>query len=386
MRIAHVTATFPPYYAGTGNVCFQMARRLSQLGHTVTVYTMNVGDGAPDTQDGFAVERLAPLIRVGNAPLLPGLLRLPRYDLVHLHYPFIMGAEMIWANRHLHHQPYVLTYHNELRWRGVRGLVYDLYQKTAARAVLASAGRILLTSADFGQSSPFLWPLIQSDPSRVVEIPNGVDVDYFHPAVDARHVRVENRLRDDHTVILFAGAMDVAHHLKGGVPELLRALAQVEDETVVALLVGGGGMVETYQALAHALGIGERVRFVGWVPHEEMAPYYSAADIVVQPAALMEAFGMAAVEAMACGKPVIVSNLPGARTVVGDGQDGLLVRPGDVEDLVQKMRLLVGDRSLRRAMGEKGRVKVEQHYAWDQIIPRLVDIYRKVVGHEPASS
>ena len=93
-----------------------------------------------------------------------------------------------------------------------------------------------------------------------------------------------------------------------------------------------------------------------------------------------EAFGVVLLEAMACGKPVIASNLPGVRSVVSDGQDGLLVRPGDVQDLAEKIEWLLGDAPRRKAMGGQGRAKVEQRYAWSKIIPRLVEIYHEVLA------
>jgi glycosyltransferase involved in cell wall biosynthesis len=89
---------------------------------------------------------------------------------------------------------------------------------------------------------------------------------------------------------------------------------------------------------------------------------------------------MVLVEAMACGKPVIASNLPGVRSVVHDGQDGLLVQPGDVSDLKDKLQELLRDRGRRQEMGERGRAKVEQEYAWSRIIPRLVEMYESVLA------
>ena len=121
MRIAHVTATFPPYYAGTGMVCYRSAAELARLGHEVTVLTASYGcDDAPDPP-GVRVRRLAPAVRVGNAPLLPGLLDSERFDVIHLHYPFIFGAEMIRARAWMSGVPYVLTHHNDLIGDGARG-------------------------------------------------------------------------------------------------------------------------------------------------------------------------------------------------------------------------------------------------------------------------
>jgi len=92
-----------------------------------------------------------------------------------------------------------------------------------------------------------------------------------------------------------------------------------------------------------------------------------------------EAFGLVLLEAMASARPVIASNLPGVRSVVSDGQDGLLVQPGDVADLVAKMSLLLADPHRCREMGQRGRATVEQRYDWPVILPQLLHIYEQVL-------
>ncbi|HVX29433.1 MAG TPA: glycosyltransferase, partial [Nitrolancea sp.] len=116
MRIAHVTATFPPYYGGTGNVCYHNARVLAARGHHVEVFTADA-PGRIDDPAGVIVNRLRPIVQVGNAPVLPSLLRLRQFDLVHLHYPFYTGAEFVSLAR----LPYVITYHQDVELDGVLG-------------------------------------------------------------------------------------------------------------------------------------------------------------------------------------------------------------------------------------------------------------------------
>lgn len=94
MKIAHVTATFPPYWAGTGNVAYHHARILHQRGHEVTVFTARIPGGVSQSFL-FPIEYLRTPFRLGNAPLTPQLvLRLGGFDLIHLHYPYIFGTEL----------------------------------------------------------------------------------------------------------------------------------------------------------------------------------------------------------------------------------------------------------------------------------------------------
>jgi glycosyltransferase involved in cell wall biosynthesis len=90
---------------------------------------------------------------------------------------------------------------------------------------------------------------------------------------------------------MFAGAMDTAHHLKGGVTYLLEAIARLNDPRIVVILVGGGDKISTYEAISQKLGISAQVRFSGWVPHDAMSHYYAIADIVVQPLLLSLWYG-----------------------------------------------------------------------------------------------
>ena len=102
LRIAHVTATFPPYQAGTGIVCYHNARELARRGHVVHVYTASYGDApAQEDLDGFTIHRLPALFRFGNAPCLPRLLKIKDFDIIHLHHPFIFGAELILSLIHI---------------------------------------------------------------------------------------------------------------------------------------------------------------------------------------------------------------------------------------------------------------------------------------------
>ena len=378
MKIAHITATFPPYFGGTGNVALHNARSLAELGHEVTVYTARVRGSPNKHSNGFEVRRLRAAFRIGNAPLLPALLLLPQYDLVHLHYPFIFGAEQVLLLKRLKEQPYVLTYHNDLVAPGAKGALFDLYQRVWTSRVLNGASRVVVTNWDGAAGSPIVGPFVRRRPGRVTEIPNGVDTELFRPLAGGP-ARERLGLTPDSQVILFVGAMDGAHHPKGGVPVLLEAVARLRDRSVAVLLVGGGDRVSEYSALASSLGLANRFHFTGQIPHEEMPPVFAAADIVVQPSQLFEPFGLVAVEAMACGKPVIVSDLPGVRRVVAEAGGGLLARPGDAADLAAKIDLLLSDSNLRAELGSVGRSGVEAHFDSKQVGPMLVRIYEEVL-------
>jgi glycosyltransferase involved in cell wall biosynthesis len=192
--------------------------------------------------------------------------------------------------------------------------------------------------------------------------------------VKRRHAISENAM-----LVLFVGALDRAHYFKGA-DYLLRVFSKIEDDDTVLVIVGDGDLKEQLMALTGELGMAHRVCFAGAVPHSQLGPYYAAADIVILPSFPPESFGVVLIEAMACGKPVIAHDIPGVRSVVRDGVDGLLARPNEAHDLLTKVQALLGDPFRRRQMGEQGRANAESKYAWPKVVSRLVQVYESAMA------
>jgi glycosyltransferase involved in cell wall biosynthesis len=375
-----VTATFPPYRGGTGNVCYHNAAELARRGHAVTVFTALVA-GAPEreTRDGIRIRRLRPLVRAGNAPVLPQLLpTLAGFDVIHLHYPFF-GGEIAALAAGLNRTPLVITYHQDVFQSGLLGLAARLLTRTLGRWTLRRAQCLLFTSADYGQAS-YVRPMLAGREGIIGELPNGVDVTAFTPGPAPAHLSRRYGLGSGDQVALLVGALDQAHYFKG-VELFLRALSRLPAH-VHGVIVGDGDLRPAYQAQAQALGLADRVAFAGRVPDGELADHYRLADVTVLPSTTMgEAFGLVLVESLACATPVIASSLPGVRTVVDDGVDGRLVEPGSSEALEGCLASVLSlPAPQRRAMGQAGRRKVEVRYAWEQIGGRLEAIYLSILA------
>lgn len=377
MRIAHITATFPPYQGGTGNVCANNARELARRGHDVTVITAAAaGAPAEERWEGVRVRRLRPLARVGNAPLLPGLLAALRgFEIVHLHYPFF-GAELMTAAACRSGPPLVITYHQDVLLTGAAGVIASGLTATLGRLVLRTAERVLFTSLDYGDAS-HIRPVLRGREHHIDELPNGVDVRHFHPDHDPAVLRARLGLGAEDRVALLVAGLDRAHYFKG-VAVFLEALAGLEPSTH-GIIVGDGDLRQSYEEQARALGLSRRIHFTGRVAVAELPLYYCLADMTVLPSTTMgEAFGLVLVEAMASERPVIASDLPGVRTVVGHGQNGLLVPPGASDTLARAIRFLADEPAMAAAYGRQGRAKALERYDWRQIGARLEQIYHDV--------
>jgi glycosyltransferase involved in cell wall biosynthesis len=381
LKVAHVVATFPPYWGGTGNVAFHNALELARRGLDVTVLTADVPlDGWRDPPE-LKVRRLAARFRLGNAPFVPGLLAaLTRFDVVHLHWPFIFGAELVWLACRLGGVPYVVTYHHDLRadlrWQ------FGPYQSLVGPPVLGSAARVMPVSLDHFRASPMYR---YASPPRIVEVPNGVDVRRFRPDVEGGSIRRRHGIPEGAVVVGYLGAMDEAHAFKG-VPVLIVAFARLTRPDLHLLAVGGGGLQPTYRQQADALGLADRAHWTGTVPADELPAHVAAMDMLVLPSlgAGAESFGIVLIEAMAAGKPVVATSLHGVRRVVEDGYDGFLVPPDDPERLADRLDRLAADRELRRRFGLAGRRKVEARYDWRELAARLEEQYRAVLRERSA--
>jgi glycosyltransferase involved in cell wall biosynthesis len=377
MKIAHVTATFPPYWGGTGNVAYHNARLMHERGHEVTVFT------AKTTNDDtilfpFEVRRLRANLRIGNASLTPGLINeLRGFDLIHLHYPYILGAEMTLLASKLFRTPLVLTYHNDLLAEGLRGHIFKMYNQLNQRFILRLATILAVTSEDYAVNSQFSKTV--SNPRRVQVIPNGVNTAEFYPK-PSNGTLAKLNLLESTPIILFVGGLDKAHYFKG-VQVLLTALK--EETSAHVVLVGDGDLRADYEKQAQKLAP-SRVHFMGKVSLNQLIELYSLATVTVLPSVTQgEAFGLVLIESMACCTPVIASDLPGVRTVVSDGKDGFLVTPGNVDSLVATLKELLANPDRAKEMGRWGRKKVEQLYDWEVIGDKIEDVYQKALTGMP---
>ncbi len=175
------------------------------------------------------------------------------------------------------------------------------------------------------------------------------------------------------------GTLDKAHEFKG-LPVLLKALKQIQDSTVKLLIVGDGDMRQSYENLAYSLGLSDRVRFVGYIPENDLPDYYRLASIMVFPSlTAAEAFGLVVVQAMACALPVVASNLAGVCQVVQNEVNGLLVPAGQANELAINISKLVSNQDLAKQFGQVGRGMVLEKYQWDDIVKKLEGIYKQLM-------
>lgn len=356
-----------------GTVAFQQARALASAGVEVTVFTRR--QAQPRLRPpGVEVVELPAVLAKGNAACLPQVLwRTGGYDLIHVHYPFFGTAEVLAARRLVTGPPIILQYQMDVIGRGWFAYAFRWHRRMLFPLILRAADGIVVTTADYAASS-FLGPKLTSLQPRLAIIPPGVDLNHLTPDGESESWRRRLGL-NGRPLIFFLSRLDRAHYFKG-LHVLFEALLALPG---TGLIVGGDGSLRaTYEAQAAALGLRPRVRFAGEIPDEMLPAYYRAADVVVLPSVdRTEAFGLVLLEAMACGKPVVASRLPGVRTLVQEGRNGYLVEPGNAVDLADKIKRCLADGP---ALGLYGRQAAEARYGWPVIAEQLLRLYDEVLS------
>lgn len=253
------------------------------------------------------------------------------------------------------------------------------------KEVMAAADRIIAaTEAERSQ----LELLYGINHQKVTIIPPGVDTHHFYPIPpdEAKEaIGIDPRER----MALFVGRIEP---LKG-VDALLRAMAIVKRTCKqfvcphYLVIIGGDpeghperdtGEMGRLQELAKSLGLGEIVLFLGKRGQGTLPYYYSAAEVVVMPSHY-ESFGMVALEAMACGTPVIASKVGGLAYLVQEGETGYFVPAQDPEALAEKLRLLFVNRKLRNRLGTQAVVYAQQ-FRWEEITDEIAAVYRQMIA------
>ena len=307
------------------------------------------------------------------------------YDLIHSHYWMSgLAAEALsdcWGGT-----PIIQMFHTlgEMKNRVARSEAEreGSYRLDGERRVIGRVDRII--AATPAEQAQLEW-LYNADMRKVYVVPPGVDVGHFYP-IPVDEARQFIGLTPEARMILFVGRIEP---LKG-LDTLIKAVAclRVKDlpEPVHLAVIGGNpdaapeemsAEMVHIQRMCDELTVGKMVAFLGKRSQDTLPYYYSAAEVVVMPSHY-ESFGMVALEAMACGTPVIASQVGGLAFLVQDGVTGYHVPDEDDEALCGKLSALLGDISLRKRLG-KNAAEYAQSYAWPKIAAQLVEIYSDVI-------
>jgi D-inositol-3-phosphate glycosyltransferase len=401
----HTSPLDPPGAGDAGGMNVEIravAERLSDRGVEVDVFTRCSGRSVPE------IDRLAPLARVIQVqsgpcapvakgrldPLIPGfaegILRAAGepYDVVHAHYWLSAPAATVAASHW--GAPVVVSFHTlgevKNRFLADGDVPEPLARLAGEREAVRTADLVVApTETEAGN----LRDLYGADPDRVAVVPPGVDHSRFFPR-DRREARRRLGL-DDRPVVLFLGRLQP---LKG--PDVaIAAFAEARRRTPALararLLVVGGpsgadgeAMVRRLGELAMARGVSGSVSILGPREHADLPWVYAASDVLMMPSR-SESFGLTALEAQACGIPVIAADVGGLPHVVASGESGVLVAGGDVTAHAQALSALMSDEDRRRRLA-RGAVANAARFGWDATVDALLQVYDDLAEDRAAAA
>jgi len=372
MKIALVTPYEYPYPGGVTEHVSHLDHWFREWGHEVKII-------APCSEDAGSVEdnviRISKSITsvpfsgsVSRITLSPRIyrpvkriLKQEQFDVIHLHEP-LMPTVPLFVLRHSK-TVNVGTFHayrekRHLALETIHPMLQPLVDKLDAKICVSEAARELIS---------------RYFPGHYMIIPNGIDVQHF----GGPHVQPIEKYNDGRPNILFVGRLEKRkgfRYLMRAYPYIVEAIPDARLIVVGAYDKEGKEPFVRYARMHHL----SSVKFVGRVSPAELPRYYRTCDVFCAPSTGFESFGIVLLEAMAAGKPIVATNIPGYRNILDDGQEGLLVEPENEHALADAVIGLLRNPSLRREMSERGRRKAAR-YDWPIIARQILELYQQLV-------
>jgi glycosyltransferase involved in cell wall biosynthesis len=394
MKICLVAPYFAPARGGVETYTLHVCLLLRETyGHDVFVVTTRYGHGPVLVEErmGFKTYLLPAALKLSNTPVDPGWSRklrtifaMEQPDVINAHTPVPFLADIV--ERVRGDIPFVLTVHNDIEKSTILGrIISAVYYRTLGDTTLAHSDGIVATSDYYVNASRRL----SAHRAKVSIATCGVDTTLFYPQISNSHIYEGRR------IVLFVGSMDATHAHKG-LPILISSLVQLREryQNILLLAVGKGDAIPRYQHLASRLGLDKHILFPGPVEDIELANLYRSAEVCVLPSTNhSEGLGLVLLEASACQKPVIGTRVGGIPFAIVEKITGLLVEPGNVNELSDALERILSDPELARLLGTNGYQYVKEHFTWSACaeamhtaLLRAVRDLRGVTGNEELSN
>jgi glycosyltransferase involved in cell wall biosynthesis len=368
MKILQVTNHFFPHKGGIEEAVFCLSRELVRKGHEVTVVCSDDPAVGDLTVENIRIRRLPVSGKISNTnitgKLFSELLR-AEYDIIHTHLPYPWNASISSFVSSFRRKPLFLTYNNDIGGSGLNGCIAEAYNYFLLPFLLHRAERIFIWHADYLKESRFLKK-------------HAFKVTVALPGVDTTRFRPQEITRTETNAVFFLSILDKLHEYKG-LSYLLESIKLLRSKFPVKLYVGGkGDRLDFYQDLVTRNGLADTVTFLGYMKDEDIVKYYNMCDVFVLPSvSSIEGFGLVALEAMACRKPVIVTKYVGVALDVQAANAGLVVESSNAAALADALHRILSHKDEAQAMGQQAYMLIAKKYLWGLHADIIEDAYKE---------
>lgn len=373
LKVVHLAKFYPPATGGMERVVADLCEGTADFWDVSVIAAHTRAHSTNELAGEVAVKRLATLATLSSVPLCPAMppaIWRSRADCVVLHEPNPVAGASLFC--HVPAPNFVIWHHSDLVRPWWASGTYGHLQKTLYRRAAA----VIVSSPALAESSPLV-----RQARRVEVVPFGVSLERYRRQ-DTNQRALVDRMRSTSPgpQVLFVGRLVYYK----GLDLLIRAMTACPGRL---LLVGRGPLEPALRAQVSALGLDDRVTFLGPVPDNELPTYYRAADVFVLPSiARTEAFGVVQVEAMAAGLPVISTRLQtGVPWVNRHEETGIVVPPGDSQALAEAINRLLADPALRARFGRNGALRAQREFSRPLMIDRFRAVVESAVGVQTTS-
>jgi glycosyltransferase involved in cell wall biosynthesis len=381
-KLCIVTHTFLPHVGGIEKVVNEQSKRLLHKNYSPTVVTNRIGTPKTYRVDGVPIqcyESLNTGFRLGipySIPTVPSfrvfVKAIADSKIVHAHgHPYLTSL-LAGKLAKQYRKPFVLTQHNTyIEYNNIFDQVETVNDLSVGKQNLDSADQIIAIS----QATKDYVLRLGAKPDKVKVVYNGVDLVRFRPIKNKREeMRRKLGIPQDATVVLTVRRLVY----KNGVDNLLDCanIVTKKNPKIVFLAVGRGPDLDSVRAQVAQLGLEANFRLAGFVSDDDLPFYYNLADLFVLPSKSGEGLPLVALEAMACGLPVVATDVGGIKEILLTDY-GTLVPPNHPEALANAiLEFSTVDFSSRKT---ELRAKVEEKFSWDSNVERLVEIYEELI-------
>ncbi len=345
--------------------------KFRELGHDVVILTPNSRDGREEHHDNvISLGRVTPLRINGSTARITlslwlthrvrQILRQEQFEILHIHEPLMPALPLTVlrcsetinvATFHAHGQSYA----SNLGYLVGKAIVRRRVKKLHGRIAVSNTARQFVESYF---------------PGEYTVIPNGIDLDYWQ-----QPAKPIERFADGRPNVLFLGRLENRKGLK----YLIRAFERVRQEVPRARLIvaGEGRLRGGFERYVWRHDLEGDVYFTGFVPADERRRYFATCDVFCAPSTGQESFGIVLLEAMACGKPIVASNIAGYRDVITNRREGLLVPVKDQDAIADALVELLNNPVRRQELAEQG-LRTVQQYSWSHVARWILEYFNEV--------